>query len=111
MTNSNKDLVKVFGENRLLIHSWNKGTKTLDFDGDVFTYLKKYRIGYTIGTTGTIYDEKIFIEVKMTCGSIEIQFNTTNLSEFLRTVICFRLSYLGDKSSYKLDGKERTFNH
>lgn len=111
MTNSNKDLVKVFGENMLLIHWWNKGTKTLDFDGDVLTYLKKHRIEYTIGTTGTIFDEEFFIEVKMKCGSMEIQFNTTNLSEFLRMVICFRLSYLGDKSTYKLDGKEITFNH
>ena len=112
MTNYNKQKIEDFKKQNLIIYWWNFGSKTLDFKGTVYEYLKNQNINYTISAKkDNDFDfEKLVFKVKMSVGSMNYNFTGYDLDDLIRMSINIRLSYLGDKSKYILGTRTRTIN-
>ena len=98
---------------KIIIHWWNFGKKTLDFNGTVQEYLKKNKVKISI----RYYQdeehnfERCLIKVKFSCGNLtNIKFVCHNLEDAVRMIINFILSYMGDKAKFEFLGRKRTIN-
>ena len=103
---------KILKEN-LIIHWWNFGKKTLDFNGTVQEYLEKNKVKLTVKYYQDEYHnlERCLITVKFSCGNLTyIKFVCHNLEDAVRMVINFKLSYMGDKAKFEFSGRKRTIN-
>ena len=97
----------------LIIHWWNFGKKSLDFNGTVQEYLNKNKVKISI----KYYQDKehnferCLIKVKFSCGNLtEINFVCHNLEDAVRMIININLSYMGDKAKFEFLGRKRTIN-
>ena len=113
METYNKQKIKDFENSDLIIHWWNFGKKTLDFEGVVKDYLKRENIKYKISTKKNehLNFEKLYFKVSLSVGSMNFSFNGYDLEDLIRMCINIRLTYLGDKSKFILNRRERTINH
>ena len=98
---------------KIIIHWWNFGTKTLDFNGTVQEYLKKNKVKISI----RYYQdeehnfERCLITVKFSCGQFqEVKFICHSLEGTIRMIINFKLSYMGDRAQFEFLGRKRTIN-
>ena len=103
---------KILKEN-IIIHWWNFGKKTLDFNGTVQEYLEKNKVKMSI----RYYQdeehnfERCLIKVKFSCGNLtEINFVCHNLEDAVRMIININLSYMGDKAKFEFLQRTRTIN-
>ena len=103
---------KILKEN-IIIHWWNFGKKTLDFNGTVQEYLGKNKVKLSI----KYYQdeehnfERCLIKVKFSCGNLtEINFVCHDLEDAVRMIININLSYIGDKAKFEFLGRNRTIN-
>ena len=103
---------KILKEN-IIIHWWNFGKKTLDFNGTVQEYLEKNKVNISI----RYYQdeehnfERNIITAKFICGQFqEIKFKCHSLEDTIRMIINFNLSYMGDKAKFEFLGRSRTIN-
>ena len=103
---------KILKEN-LIIHWWNFGKKTLDFNGTIQEYLNKNKVKISI----KYYQdeehnfERNIITAKFICGQFqEIKFKCHSLEDVVRMVINFNLAYMGDKAQFEFSGRKRTIN-
>ena len=103
---------KILNE-KIIIHWWNFGKKTLDFNGTVQEYLEKNKVKISI----RYYQdeehnfERNIIRAKFTCGQFqEVKFVCHSLEDVVRMVINFNLAYLGDKAQFEFSGRKRTIN-
>ena len=112
METFNKEKIKDFENSNLTIYWWNFGKKTLDFKGVVKDYLKRENIKYKILTKKDEHFnfEKLYFKVSLKVGSMNFSFNGYDLEDLIRMCINIRLTYLGDKSKFILNGRERTIN-
>ena len=112
METFNKEKIKDFENSDLTIYWWNFGRKTLDFKGVVKDYLKRENIKYKISTKKDEHFnfEQLYFKVSMSVGSMNFSFNGYDLEDLIRMCINIRLTYLGDKSKFILNGRERTIN-
>ena len=112
-----KSFIRAENENilkeKIIIHWWNFGKKTLDFNGTVQEYLEKNKVKLTV----KYYQdeehnfERCLIKVKFSCGNLtEINFVCHNLEDAVRMVINFNLSYMGDRAQFEFLGRKRTIN-
>ena len=98
---------------KIIIHWWNFGKKTLDFNGTVQEYLGKNKVKLSI----KYYQdeehnfERCLITVKFSCGNLtNIKFVCHNLEDAVRMIINFNLAYMGDKAQFEFSGRKRTIN-
>ena len=98
---------------KIIIHWWNFGKKTLDFNGTVQEYLNKNKVKLTV----KYYQdeehnfERCLITVKFSCGQFqEVKFVCHNLEDAVRMIINFNLSYIGDRAQFEFLGRSRTIN-
>ena len=98
---------------KIIIHWWNFGKKTLDFIGTVQEYLNKNKVKLTV----KYYQdeehnfERCLITVKFSCGQFqEVKFVCHNLEDAVRMIINFNLSYIGDRAQFEFLGRKRTIN-
>ena len=98
---------------KIIIHWWNFGKKTLDFNGTVQEYLNKNKVKLTV----KYYQdeehnfERCLITVKFSCGQFqEVKFVCHNLEDAVRMIINFNLSYIGDRAQFEFLGRKRTIN-
>ena len=98
---------------KIIIHWWNFGKKTLDFNGTVQEYLNKNKVKLTV----KYYQdeehnfERCLITVKFSCGQFqEVKFVCHNLEDAVRMIINFNLSYMGDRAQFEFLGRKRTIN-
>ena len=98
---------------KFIIHWWNFGKKTLDFNGTVQEYLEKNKVKISI----RYYQdeehnfERNLIRAKFTCGQFqEVKFVCHSLEDVVRMVINFNLAYMGDKAQFEFSGRKRTIN-
>ena len=105
----NKKILK----EKIIIHWWNFGKKTLDFNGTVQEYLEKNKVKISI----RYYQdeehnfERNLIRAKFTCGQFqEVKFVCHSLEDVVRMVINFNLAYMGDKAQFEFSGRKRTIN-
>ena len=98
---------------KIIIHWWNFGKKTLDFNGTVQEYLEKNKVKISI----RYYQdeehnfERNIIRAKFTCGQFqEVKFVCNSLEDVVRMVINFNLAYMGDKAQFEFSGRKRTIN-
>ena len=112
-----KSFIRVENENilkeNIIIHWWNFGKKTLDFNGTVQEYLGKNKVKLSI----KYYQdeehnfERCLITVKFSCGNLtNIKFVCHNLEDAVRMIINFNLAYMGDKAQFEFSGRKRTIN-
>ena len=97
----------------IIIHWWNFGKKTLDFNGTVKEYLDKNKVKISI----KYYQddehnfERNIISAKFKCGQFqEIKFKCHSLEDTVRIIINFNLAYMGDKAQFEFLGRKRTIN-
>ena len=98
---------------KIIIHWWNFGTKTLDFNGTVQEYLEKNKVKISIKYyQDEDHDfERSIISAKFMCGQFqEVKFVCHSLEETIRMIINFKLSYMGDKAKFEFLGRIRTIN-
>ena len=107
-----KQKIKDFENSHLIIHWWNFGKKTLYFNGVVKDYLKSENIKYKILTKKDehLNFEQLHFKVSFSVGSMNFSFNGYDLEDLIRMCINIKLTYLGDKSKFILNGRERTIN-
>ena len=105
----NKNLLNEY----LVIHWWNFGKKTLDFNGTIQEYLDKNKVKLSI----KYYQDKEhnfernIISAKFTCGQFqEIKFKCHSLEDTVRMIINFNLCYMGDRAQFEFLGRKRTIN-
>ena len=112
METYNKEKIKAFENSDLTIYWWNFDKKTLDFNGTVKEYLTKNDIKYKIKTEkdSHLNFERLKFNAKISCGSMNFSFNGYDLEDLIRMCFNIRLTYLGDKSKFILNGRERTIN-
>ena len=98
---------------KIIIHWWNFGKKSLDFNGTVREYLDKNKVKISI----RYYQdeehnfERCLITVKFSCGNLtDIKFVCHNLEDAIRMIININLSYMGDKAKFEFLGRVRTIN-
>ena len=98
---------------KIIIHWWNFGKKTLDFKGTVKEYLNKNKVKLTV----KYYQdeehnfERCLISAKFKCGQFqEVKFVCHSLEDTIRMIINFNLSYMGDKAKFEFLGRTRTIN-
>ena len=98
---------------KIIIHWWNFGKKSLDFNGTVKEYLEKNKVKISI----RYYQdeehnfERCLITVKFSCGNLtNIKFVCHSLEDTIRMIINFKLSYMGDKAKFEFLGRIRTIN-
>ena len=103
---------KILKEN-IIIHWWNFGKKSLDFNGTVKEYLEKNKVKLTV----KYYQdeehnfERCLITVKFSCGQFqEVKFVCHSLEDTIRMIINFNLSYMGDNAKFEFLGRKRTIN-
>ena len=112
-----KSFIRTENENilkeNIIIHWWNFGKKTLDFNGTVQEYLGKNKVKLSI----KYYQdeehnfERCLITVKFSCGNLTyIKFVCHNLEDAVRMIINFNLAYMGDKAQFEFSGRKRTIN-
>ena len=109
----NKKRLDDFRRMPLIVYWWNLGKKTLDFEGTVEEYLNQYKVKYSVKVVPTDSQtslERIQFKAKMSVGSMNFSFDGYNLEDLIRMALNIRLSYLGDKSMYLLEGRTRTIN-
>jgi hypothetical protein len=108
----NKREIERILKSNLLIHWWNMGSKTLQYNGNVKDYLKELNVKYTIKATKTEYCEVLTIKVKFSIGSLkDVSFTSGSFEDIVRMVVNVQLTYLGDKSRYTLLGRTRNFTY
>ena len=98
---------------KIIIHWWNFGKKTLDFNGTVQEYLEKNKVKISIRYyQDEEYNfERNIISAKFTCGQFqEVKFVCHSLEDAVRMVINFNLAYMGDKAQFEFSGRKRTIN-
>ena len=103
---------KILKEN-IIIHWWNFGKKTLDFNGTVQEYLEKNKVKISIRYYQDEEDnfERSIITAKFICGQFqEIKFKCHSLEDTVRMIINFNLAYMGDKAQFEFSGRKRTIN-
>ena len=112
METYNKQKIKDLENSDLIIHWWSFGKKTLDFKGVVKEYLKRENIKYKILTKKDehLNFEQLYFKVSLKVGSMNFSFNGYDLEDLIRMCINIRLTYLGDKSKFILNRRERTIN-
>ena len=98
---------------KIIIHWWNFGKKTLYFNRTVQEYLNKNKVKISI----RYYQdeehnfERCLITVKFSCGNLtNIKFVCHNLEDAVRMIININLSYMGDKAKFEFLGRTRTIN-
>ena len=98
---------------KIIIHWWNFGKKTLGFNGTVQEYLEKNKVKISI----RYYQdeehnfERCLITVKFSCGNLtNIKFVCHNLEDAVRMIININLSYMGDKAKFEFLQRNRTIN-
>ena len=98
---------------KIIIHWWNFGKKTLDFNGTVQEYLGKNKVKISI----RYYQdeehnfERSIISAKFKCGQFqEVKFVCHSLEDTIRMIINFNLSYMGDRAQFEFLGRKRTIN-
>jgi hypothetical protein len=112
-----KSFIRTDNENTLkenvIIHWWNFGKKTLDFNGTIQEYLDKNKVKISI----KYYQdqehnfERSIISAKFQCGQFqEIKFKCHSLEDTVRMIINFNLAYMGDKAQFEFSGRKRTIN-
>ena len=112
-----KSFIRTENENTLkknvIIHWWNFGKKTLDFNGTIQEYLDKNKVKLSI----KYYQdedhnfERSIISAKFQYGQFqEIKFKCHSLEDVIRMIINFNLAYLGDKAQFEFLGRKRTIN-
>ena len=112
-----KSLIRVENENilkkNIIIHWWNFGKKTLDFNGTVKEYFEKNKVKLYI----KYYQdedhnfEKCMVTAKFLYGQFqEVKFICHSLEDTIRMIINFNLAYLGDKAQFEFSGRKRTIN-
>lgn len=107
----NKEQIKKVLDYDLTIHWWNCRSKTLDYDGTVKEYLKRENITYKTKVDNDSAFERVTFTVKFDVGSLtNISYSSRDLSDCVRMAISIRLTYLGDKAKFRLQGRERTIN-
>ena len=105
----NKKILK----EKIIIHWWNFGKKTLDFNGTVQEYFEKNKVKISIRYyQDEEYNfERNIISAKFTCGQFqEVKFVCHSLEDVVRMVINFNLAYMGDKAQFEFSGRKRTIN-
>ena len=106
-----KDIERILKSN-LLIHWWNMGSKTLQYNGNVKDYLKELNVKYTIKATQNGNFESLSIKVKFSIGSLkDVSFTSGSFEDIIRMVVNVQLTYLGDKSRYTFLGRTRNFTY
>ena len=112
-----KSFIRAENENilkeNIIIHWWNSGKKTLNFNGTVQEYLDKNKVKISIKYfQDEDHDfERCLIKVKFSCGNLtEINFVCHNLEDAVRMIININLSYMGDKAKFEFLGRKRTIN-
>ena len=98
---------------KIIIHWWNFGKKTLDFNGTVQEYLEKNKVKISIRYYQDEEDnfERCLITAKFKCGHFqEIKFKCHSLEDTVRMIINFNLAYMGDKAQFEFSGRKRTIN-
>ena len=103
---------KILNE-KIIIHWWNFGKKTLDFNGTVQEYLEKNKVKISIRYyQDEEYNfERNIISAKFKCGQFqEVKFVCHSLEDVVRMVINFNLAYMGDKAQFEFSGRKRTIN-
>ena len=103
---------KILKEN-IIIHWWNFGKKSLDFNGTVQEYLKKNKVKISIKYyQDEDHDfERSIISAKFKYGQFqEVKFVCHSLDDTIRMIINFNLSYLGDRAQFEFLGRKRTIN-
>ena len=112
-TNKNKVENENILKENIIIHWWNFGKKTLDFNGTVQEYLGKNKVKLSIKY---YQDEdhnfgRCMITVKFSYGNFtDIKFVCHNLEDVVRMIINFNLAYMGDKAQFEFLGRKRTIN-
>ena len=98
---------------KIIIHWWNFGKKSLDFNGTVQEYLEKNKVKISIKYyQDEEYNfERNIISAKFQCGQFqEIKFKCHSLEDTVRMIINFNLAYKGDKAQFEFSGIKRTIN-
>ena len=94
---------KILKEN-IIIHWWNFGKKTLDFNGIIQEYLNKNKVKITIKyfQDEDHNFERNIISAKFQRGQFqEIKFVGHSLEDTVRMIINFNLAYIGDKAQFE----------
>ena len=98
---------------KIIIHWWNFGKKSLDFKGTVEEYLNKNKVKLTV----KYYQdeehnfERCLISAKFKCGQFqEVKFVCHSLEDTVRMIINFNLAYMGDRAQFEFLGRKRTIN-
>ena len=98
---------------KIIIHWWNFGKKSLDFNGTVKEYLEKNKVKISI----RYYQdeehnfERSIISAKFKRGQFqEVKFVCHSLEDTIRMIINFNLAYMGDKAKFEFLGRIRTIN-
>lgn len=111
ITDYHKKEIKRINESTLLIHWWNCGKKTLDFNGSVSDYLKRNKdisiklSGYTDGETS-----RLIVKVKHEIGQMTINFKCYEYELAIQQIVFQRLSYMGDKAKFSFNNREFSNN-
>ena len=98
---------------KIIIHWWNFGKKSLDFNGTVREYLGKNKVKISIKyyQDEDLDFERSIISAKFKCGQFqEVKFVCHSLEDTIRMIINFNLSYMGDKAQFEFSGRKRTIN-
>ena len=98
---------------KIIIHWWNFGKKSLDFNGTVREYLDKNKVKISIKYyQDEDHDfERSIISAKFKCGQFkEVKFVCHSLEDTTRMIINFNLSYMGDRAQFEFLGRKRTIN-
>ena len=113
MNSFSRKKIKEFKKSDLTIHWWNFGSKTLDFQGTAEEYLKRENVKYSFKSIKDEHldFERIKFKASMSVGSMNFKFDGYDPNDLIRMAINIRLTYLGDKSQFKLDFRTRTINH
>ncbi len=88
-------------DTNVLIHRWNFGKKTLDFNWTAREYLNKYDVELKIKAVQQESYEQLIITAKYSIGTMK---NVTlvwhDLETVIRMIIAFNLCYMWDKAQY-----------
>ena len=98
---------------KIIIHWWNFGKKSLDFNGTVREYLDKNKVKISIKYyQDEDHDfERSIISAKFKCGQFqEVKFVCHSLEDTVRMIINFNLAYMGDRAQFEFLQRKRTIN-
>jgi len=96
----------------IIIHWWNMGTKTIDFEGTIKECIKDKDIKYRkvkVKEIGSIIIHKYIFTYTIGCGKFRYE-TTEDFQGAIVKVIGFQLLYLGDKAQIKFLGRTRNYN-